>query len=568
MSQLEGWDRMGYDCSLEIRTKTRERLPRLVEAELKKRMEDLEGLQDLLTAHLSKEDMIDVLELNGISAADMAITTNTVDLACIISDGIAHGLAEDCPICGHTSLVECHGRVACWGFLEGLTKCAYKCGVSEVERFRWLLDPLLETADWLVDWRRNWALAHAGEATTAVEESEASNTSISAKCSRSEVSSESTSSKRQKRTINHTGLVVLDKETSIVVFPEATMSGANARREEPLMLGRSDIPQETLSRLSKRGSAVSREHFTLIEREEEKKGAAASSWRSLLYAIEVTDNSSVNGIFVNGLRVDRATLHAGDTLTVGAGRNIAVGQHVAESDEKAQKRAWHLVIAEKLLPVHDEQAALGSDDDEGGGVAPSDLDRLSVVELKRELKRRGLAQNGKKQTLKARLAAASDSSNSSSSTATVFCDGLAIARIKGSSSSPLSSTSMALLETEEAQPEPGSAILEVHEGFEQTGLRSRAQILVDDDLSTVYSASFIQVHMASNVNRFYIVQLLRISTTSSVSSSSSSLLRKTKPYVVFTHWGKVGVSWREELDEFSYFGRKNYNTCTSIALFA
>ena len=90
---------------------------------------------------------------------------------------------------------------------------------------------------------------------------------------------------------------------------------------------------------------------------------------------------------------------------------------------------------------------------------------------------------------------------------------------------------MALLETEEAQPEPGSAILEVHEGFEQTGLRSRAQILVDDDLSTVYSASFIQVHMASNVNRFYIVQLLRISTTSSVSSSSSSLLRKTKPLV-------------------------------------
>ena len=567
MSQLEGWDRMGYDCSLEIRTKTRELLPRLVEAELKKRMEDLEDLQDLLTTHLSKEDMINVLKLNGISAADMAITTNTVDLACIISDGIAHGLAGDCPICRHTSLVECHGRVACWGFLEGLTKCAYKCGVSEVERFRWLLDPSLEAADWLVDWRRNWAFAHAGEATTAVEESEASNTSISTKTSRSEVSSESISSKRQKQTMNHTDLVVLDKETSIVVFPEATMSGSNARREEPLMLGRSDIPQETLSRLSKRGSAISRQHFTLVEREEEKKGAAASSSRSLSYAIEVADNSSVNGIFVNGLRVDRATLHAGDTLTVGAGRNIAVGQHVAESDEKAQNRAWHLVVAEKLLPVHDEHAASGSDGDAGGRAAP-DLDRLSVVELKRELKRRGLAQNGKKQTLKARLAAASDSSSSSLSTATVFCDGLAISRIKGSSSSPLSSTSMALLETEEAQPEPGSAILEVHEGFEQTGLRSRAQILVDDDLSTVYSASFIQVHMASNVNRFYIVQLLRISNTSSVSSSSSSLLRKTKPYVVFTHWGKVGVSWREELDEFSYLGRKNYNTCTSIALFA
>ena len=227
---------------------------------------------------------------------------------------------------------------------------------------------------------------------------------------------------------------------------------------------------------------------------------------------------------------------------------------MAESDEKAQKRAWHLVIAEKLLPVHDEQAALGSDDDEGGGVAPSDLDRLSVVELKRELKRRGLAHNGKKQTLKARLAAASDSSNSSSSTATVFCDGLAIARIKGSSSSPLSSTSMALLETEEAQPEPGSAILEVHEGFKKTGLRSRAQILVDDDLSTVTCILYSGSH-GLNVNGS-----IRSVTQNQYNIFSIFILfqsfEEKKPYVVFTHWGKVGVSWREELDEFSLWEKE------------
>ena len=117
-------------------------------------------MQDLLTAHLSKEDMIDVLELNGISAADMAITTNTVDLACIISDGIAHGLAEDCPFVDNTSR-RMPRAVACWGFLEGLTKCLQmefqKWNDSAVSR------SLLETADWLVDWRRNWALAHAGE---------------------------------------------------------------------------------------------------------------------------------------------------------------------------------------------------------------------------------------------------------------------------------------------------------------------------------------------------------------------------------------------------------------------
>jgi hypothetical protein len=40
----------------------------------------------------------------------------------IISDGIAHGLAENCPVCGTASLAECHGRVTCWGFLNGMTK--------------------------------------------------------------------------------------------------------------------------------------------------------------------------------------------------------------------------------------------------------------------------------------------------------------------------------------------------------------------------------------------------------------------------------------------------------------
>ena len=61
-------------------------------------MESLEGLQDLLLAELSAAEMIFTLELNGISPRDLSISSNTVDMVCVISDGIAHGRAAECPV--------------------------------------------------------------------------------------------------------------------------------------------------------------------------------------------------------------------------------------------------------------------------------------------------------------------------------------------------------------------------------------------------------------------------------------------------------------------------------------
>ena len=99
----------------------------------------------------------------------------------------------------------------------------------------------------------------------------------------------------------------------------------------------------------------------------------------------------------------------------------------------------------------------------------------------------------------------------------------------------------------ETRPEAGSAILQVHEGFDQTDVpRSKARVLVGDDGTTVYSASFVQVHMQSGLNRFYIVQLLSISGGTS------------RPYMLFCHWGKVGVPWYDEVDVWG--SKKNYNT--------
>jgi hypothetical protein len=46
ITQLKGWDRMGYDCSLEIREETGEVLEKKAEAALKNRMETFEATQE------------------------------------------------------------------------------------------------------------------------------------------------------------------------------------------------------------------------------------------------------------------------------------------------------------------------------------------------------------------------------------------------------------------------------------------------------------------------------------------------------------------------------------------
>jgi hypothetical protein len=177
----------------------------------------------------------------------------------------------------------------------------------------------------------------------------------------------------------------------------------------------------------------------------------------------------------------------------------------------------------------------------------------SVAALKKELKSKGLSQAGKKATLVARLVAsclaspanqmlddvaavdeAGSSGNSSSGsgggsagagcggdqttcssngTDSALNDGMSTAAVKPSASSsptsrltpPLptpssfSSSSLspyamtaALVETE-LPPQPGSAILEVHQGYRQSFNFDRARILVDEDKTTVYNSNFVEV---------------------------------------------------------------------------
>ena len=120
-------------------------------------MEGLEGLQDLLLANLSKEEMVSALQFNGIEPTSLDISGNTVDMVCVISDGVAHGAAFNCPVCENPSLVECHGRLSCWGYMNGMTKCVFKASAGDCQRFNFRLPPALAEAPWLREWRLQWA---------------------------------------------------------------------------------------------------------------------------------------------------------------------------------------------------------------------------------------------------------------------------------------------------------------------------------------------------------------------------------------------------------------------------
>ena len=71
-----------------------------------------------------------------------------IDLVVIVADGMLNGLAANCPVCKNASMVTCHGRVRCWGFMNGTTKCQYKCANKDIERFGFQLPAKQVSKDW------------------------------------------------------------------------------------------------------------------------------------------------------------------------------------------------------------------------------------------------------------------------------------------------------------------------------------------------------------------------------------------------------------------------------------
>jgi hypothetical protein len=148
ITQLEGWDRMGYDVNLEIRECTGQALSEAKEKELKTTMEALEGVQDLLCLNMTHADLVSALKLNGVNAADLLIEGDSIAMAVLLADYLAHGIPQDCPVCGNSTLSFSAGRITCWGYVDGLSKCQHKA--QSCQRYKFKLPPSWAEAEWFV----------------------------------------------------------------------------------------------------------------------------------------------------------------------------------------------------------------------------------------------------------------------------------------------------------------------------------------------------------------------------------------------------------------------------------
>jgi hypothetical protein len=72
--------------------------------------------------------------------------------------------------------------------------------------------------------------------------------------------------------------------------------------------------------------------------------------------------------------------------------------------------------------------------------------------------------------------------------------------------------------------------MEVHPGYKQTGLYPHAKVMVDADKTTVYNAYCIEVDLATDTNRYYVIQALQ------VRGSHGALVFGTAMFSSPCHW--------------------------------
>jgi hypothetical protein len=190
ITDLAGWDRMGYDCNVEIRQATNQQYSAKEEKALEKAMVSREATQDVLCEHYSVDEMVATLALNGappspacpllistliggVSAMKLGIMKNSIDMALMLADMMLDGVCENCPTCENAGLCFCAGRVTCWASMGGSTKCLHKAKPSDVKRFNCLFPRSAADSEWMQEWMGGVVAHHvhpAGEATKAVKE--------------------------------------------------------------------------------------------------------------------------------------------------------------------------------------------------------------------------------------------------------------------------------------------------------------------------------------------------------------------------------------------------------------
>ena len=133
IEQLAGWDRMCFDVLTQIRAATGQMLTSTAQLTLQRQMLPLEALQDaIIVSGADATDLAGMLLENGVLAEPLGIAEDEMSMAVMVADGMAHGLAQDCAVCGQASLVQCAGKVRCWN-----QPCAFECAPEEVTRYKW-----------------------------------------------------------------------------------------------------------------------------------------------------------------------------------------------------------------------------------------------------------------------------------------------------------------------------------------------------------------------------------------------------------------------------------------------
>jgi pSer/pThr/pTyr-binding forkhead associated (FHA) protein len=104
-------------------------------------------------------------------------------------------------------------------------------------------------------------------------------------------------------------------------FVLAQLEAARTGGGGPLLLGRSQarcdiqIPVHAAAEDADEGA---KRAWLNVSRVHAKLHRTVEGWR-------IDDNASINGVFVNGVRVTQRVIQPGDRLTIGCGRNVAVG---------------------------------------------------------------------------------------------------------------------------------------------------------------------------------------------------------------------------------------------------
>jgi hypothetical protein len=259
-------------------------------------------------------------------------------------------------------------------------------------------------------------------------------------------------------------------------------------------------------------------------------GAAVSTEQSTQRAPAVTSEGEVGSITWDATqKMWRAEL-------MFDGKLHSLGHYSDEQRAKTVYDEAHAKIAQvqQQLQQQEQEGGIEIDLTSGGTVAHLNpgTDKRAAAELKPE----------KSSTAKRVKTTCTDASTAAVGNNSTRCGvlaqypGLGLDARKGGAQ-PVDAMEVELPKVVRMKPEPGSAILTINRGYEQTGVLD-AKMLVDNDGVTVYNAQLVETNVIDGTNRFYHIHCLD-------TRQCTNWTPQTCQFEVFCHFGRIGQAHEE-----------------------